>query len=86
MLDIFKKKPREERIDQEVIKRTESTFAELTSSIEFEFTELEIVLIANNLRRKLSDHLKNKRDSNIELSVNHKQKASEINSALELIE
>lgn len=82
MLYIFKKKTREEQIE----KRTESTFAELTSSIEFEFTELEIVLIANNLRRKLSDHLKNKRDSNIELSVNHNQKAIEINNALELVE
>ena len=82
MLYIFKKKTREEQIE----KRTESVFAGLIGTAEFEFTELEIVLIANNLRRKLSDHLKNKRDSNIELSVNHNQKAIEINNALELVE
>lgn len=82
MFDIFKKKTREQHIE----KRTESVFAELIGTSEFEFTELETVLIANNLRRKLSDHLKNKRDGNLELSVNHNQKAIEIGNALELID
>lgn len=79
---IFKKKTREEQ----VIKRTESVFAELTSESEFEFTDLETVQIINNVRRKLSEHLKNKRAENLEHSVNYNQKAIEINCALEFIE
>lgn len=77
----FKKKTREEYLQ----KRTESVFAELTGEVDFEFTELETVQILNNVRRKLSEHLKNKRAFNLEQSVNYNQKAIEINCALDFI-
>lgn len=77
----FKKKTREEYLQ----KRTESVFAELTGEVDFEFTELETVQILNNVRRKLSEHLKNKRAFNLEQSVNYNQKAIEINYALDFI-
>jgi len=41
-----RKKTREEQIE----KRTESVLAELLSNAEFEFTDLERVQIANNVR------------------------------------
>ncbi len=78
----FKKKTREQQIE----KRTESVFAELIGTAEFEFTDLESVQIINNVRRRLSEHLKNKRDMNMELSVNHNQTANEITNAINFIE
>lgn len=82
MFNLFKKKTREEHIQ----KRTESVLAELLGNVEFEFTDLELVQIANNVRRGLSDHLKAKQASYIELSVNNSQVAKEIGQALEYIE
>jgi len=77
-----RKKTREEHIE----KRTESVLAELLGNAEFEFTDLEAVQILNNVRRKLSEHLKNKKADFNELSANNNQKAKEVDHALEYIE
>ena len=53
----FRKATREEKIQ----KRVESVFAELTSTIECEFTELETVMIINEVRIKLVKKLENKK-------------------------
>lgn len=82
MFGLFKKKTREEH----VIKRTENIFTELISEAEFEFTELETVQIVNNVRRKLSEYLKEMKTECMEQSVNQTQKAKEIDGALEYIE
>jgi len=50
MIGLFKKKTREQQLE----KRVESVFVELISNVEFEFTDLEIVMIANSVRNKLS--------------------------------
>jgi len=79
---IFKKKTREEQVE----KRTESVLAELLSEAEFEFTDLETVQVLNNVRRRLSEHLKNKKADFNELSANNNQKANEVGNAIEYLE
>ena len=82
MINWFKKKTREEYIE----KRTESVLAELLGSAEFEFTELETVQVINNVRRRLSEHLKAKKSDFIDQSLIKQQKAKEIGQALEYID
>lgn len=82
MFSLFKKKTREEQ----VLEKTEKVFALLTNDSEFEFTDLEIVQIMNNTRRRLSGHLQEKKDDALEQSVSFNQKASEIENALKYIE
>jgi hypothetical protein len=78
----FKKKTREEQME----KRTESVFAELLGNVEFEFTDLETVQIINNVRRRLSERLNEKKSEFMEHSVIYTQKASEVLNALKYIE
>lgn len=78
--------PRKKTREEHIQKRTESVLAELLSNVEFEFTDLELVQIVNNVRRGLADKLKAKQASYIELSVNNSQVAKEIGQALEYIE
>jgi hypothetical protein len=78
----FKKKTREEQME----KRTESVLSELLGNAEFEFTDLEKVQIVNNVRRKLSEHLNEKKSEFMEHSVTYTQKASEVVNALKYIE
>jgi len=82
MFNLFQKKTREEHIQ----KRVESVFAELVSDSEFEFTDLEIVMIANCVRNKLSEHLEAKKGYFMEQSVISNQKAIEIKNSIELLE
>jgi hypothetical protein len=77
----FKKKTREQQVDC----RAESVFIELTSRVEFEFTELETIQILNNVRRKLSEHYSNKKAILIEQSSANLQKVQEINNSLEYL-
>jgi hypothetical protein len=77
----WKKKTR----DQQIEKRVESVFSELTSDIEFEFTELEIVQILNDVRRKLDNSLKNKKSDCLSKSTELVQKSTEIQSAIDLL-
>jgi len=79
---LFKKKTREQQLE----KRVESVFAELVSDSEFEFTDLEIVQIANSVRHKLSEHLETKKGYFMEQSVISNQKAIEIKNSIELLE
>lgn len=71
---------------EEIETRVDKVFALLVSDAEFAFTELESVQICNSVRRKLSEHLKEKRSNELEISVLHNQKAIEINVALDFIE
>jgi len=82
MIGLFKKKTREQQLE----KRVESVFAELISDSEFEFTDLEIVMIANSVRHKLSEHLNAKKGYFMEQSVISNQKAIEIKNSIELLE
>lgn len=78
--------PKKKTREQQMEKRVESVLAELLSNAEFEFTDLERVQIANNVRRGLADHLKMKQATYIELSVNNSQSANEIGNAIKYIE
>lgn len=82
MFSLFKKKTREEHIQ----KRVESVLAELTGEAEFEFTDLELVQIINNVRHGLVERLEAKKGHFMEVSVNNQQSAKEIASALEYLE
>jgi len=73
----FKKATREEKIQ----KRVESVFAELTSSIECEFTELETVMIINEVRSKLAQRLENKKQDCVNSIVASNGKLKEIKIA-----
>lgn len=81
MFSLLKKKTREEQ----VLNKTEKVFAHLTNDADFEFTDLEVVQIMNNTRRRLSEHLKIKRANSLEQSVSFNQKAIEIKNALDYI-
>lgn len=73
----WKKKTREEQLQ----KRVESVFAELTSDIEFEFTELETVQILNEVRVLLVQNLENKRQKCISNITENNQKLKELKNA-----
>lgn len=78
--------PRKKTREEQVEKRTESVFAELIGNVEFEFTDLETVQVLNNVRRKLSEHLKEKRAGFVEESVNASQKSEELKRVINYIE
>jgi hypothetical protein len=73
----FRKATREEKIQ----KRVESVFAELTSTIECEFTELETVQILNEVRVKLAQNLENKRQKCISSITENNAKLKELKHA-----
>jgi len=73
----FKKATREEKIQ----KRVESVFAELTSNVECEFTELETVQILNEVRVKMVNRLENKKQDAINSIISHNGKLKEIEIA-----
>lgn len=73
----WKKKTKEQQIQ----KRVESVFSELTSDIEFEFTELETVQILNEVRRMLAENLENKRQKCISNINENNQKLKELKNA-----
>ncbi len=79
--ELFKKKTREER----VLQRTQSVFLELISDTEFEFSDIEIVHIINNVKRKLMGHLNQKQIEFKNKSIKYTEKSLEINLAIELI-
>lgn len=78
----FKKKTKEELMQ----KRALNVLSELTSDIETSFTELELVQILNDVRRKFAEYLENSKSDNISKSVEFQQKAKEIQNALEYLE
>lgn len=81
MLYFNKKKSREELI----LSRVDAVFEQLTSNVECEFTELEIVQIANEVRRKLNNSLKNRKSDCLSKSTEFSQKSLEIQSAIDLL-
>lgn len=76
------KKTREEQINH----RIDSVFTELTSDVEFEFTELETVQILNEVRRKLHENLIQKRSESISKSLESRQKAKELENVIDYIQ
>lgn len=78
----LKKVPREKEIEMKV----NNLFYSLISDSEFQFTDLERVQMINTIRRKLSDHLNNKKRVLAEQSLSAQQVANEIKSALEFLE
>lgn len=79
---LFKKKTRQEHVD----KLTESVFSVLIRNADFEFTDLEKVQALNNVRRKMSEHLEQKKSALMEESVNASQKAEELKRIIKYIE
>jgi hypothetical protein len=73
----WKKKTREQQIE----KRVESVFSELTSTIECEFTDLETVQILNEVRLMLAQNLENKRQKCISNITENNQKLKELKNA-----
>lgn len=82
MFGFLRKKTKEEQID----KRVGDVMQVLTNSNDFEFTDLETVLILNNVRRKFHEHLENKKSECYSKSVDFQKKAKEIENALSLFE
>jgi hypothetical protein len=80
--NLFKKKTREE----EVNKRTQDVFTILVSNSDYEFTELELVQISNNVRRQLSGFLKTRKAEFLDQSINANQRSIEIRNAIDLLE
>jgi len=77
----FKKATREQKIE----KRVESVFAELTSGVECEFTELETVQILNEVRVKLAQNLENKRQKCISNITENNQNIKELANAIDYL-
>lgn len=73
----FRKATKEEKIQ----KRVQSVFTELTSSIEYEFTELETVMILNDVRVKLVQSLENKKQDCLNSIIGSNAKLKEIKIA-----
>lgn len=73
----FRKATKEEKIQ----KRVESVFTELTSQIEYKFTELEIVMILNEVRSKLVQSLENKKQDCLNSIIGSNAKLKEIKIA-----
>jgi len=84
ILNIFKKTSPEKIREHKMETKANDLMLELLS--QNAFTDLENVQILNSVRRKLSDHLENKKSHFMELSVNSIQKASEIKFALTFLE
>lgn len=82
MFTFLKKKTKEEKMN----KRVSDVMQVLTNSNDYEFTDLETVLIANEVRRKLSEFLENKKSESYSKSVEFQQKGKEIENALSLLE
>lgn len=76
-MGLFRKATREEKIQ----KRVESVFAELTSNVECEFTELETVMIINEVRSKLAQSLENKKQDCVNSIIGQNGKLKEIKIA-----
>ena len=73
----IKQKTREEKI----AKRVENVFTELTSTIECEFTELETVMILNEVREKLASRLDDKKQDCVNSIIANNGKLKEIKIA-----
>jgi hypothetical protein len=77
----FKTKTREQNIE----KRVEYVFEQLTSTIDCEFTELETVQILNEVRRKLAESLEKRKQKCISNITENSQNIKEIDSAAEYL-
>lgn len=73
----FKQKTKEQQIQS----RVDSVFTELTSEIEYVFTELETVQILNEVRRKLAESLENRKQKCISNITENSQKIKELKNA-----
>jgi hypothetical protein len=80
-MGLFKTKTREQKIQ----KRVEDVFEQLTSTIECEFTELETVQILNEVRRKLSESLENRKQKYISNITENNQKLKELKNAVDYL-
>lgn len=78
----FKKKTRAEKVQ----KRVDTVYAELTSTIECEFTELETVQILNDVRRLLNHGLNQRKEDCMSIITANNQKIKEINEAMQYLE
>jgi len=72
--------------EQKVNKRTEELFSVLNSQTEYEVTDLEKVLVINNLRRKLNQSLKSKKNQLMSDAVEANLRAEEVENAIQKIE
>jgi len=72
--------------EQKVNKRTEELFSVLTSKVEYDLSELETVLVINNLRRKLNESLKSKKNQLMSDSIDSSLRAEEVENAIQKIE
>jgi len=81
-MKFFKKKTRAEKVQ----KRAENVYAELTSTIECEFTELETVQILNDVRRMLDNGLNQRKSDCMSIITTNNQKITEIEKAISYLE
>lgn len=80
-MKLFKTKTREQKIQH----RVDRVFLTLIDNSDFEFTELEIVQISNDVRRKLNESLQSKKSDCLSKSTELVQKAKEIENAINFI-
>ena len=81
MINLFRKKTREELIN----KRVENVLTELTSDIECSFTELEQVQILNEVRRRFAEKLEVQKSECLSKSTDLQVKAKEISNAIDYL-
>ena len=81
MINLFRKKTREELIN----KRVENVLIELTSDIECSFTELEQVQILNEVRRRFAEKLEVQKSECLSKSTDLQVKAKEISNAIDYL-
>lgn len=72
---------KEKTREQKIAKRVEDVYTELTSTIECEFTELETVLILNEVRAKLAESLENRKQNCVNTIISQNAKMKEIKIA-----
>lgn len=79
---LVKKKSRSEQMDH----RTGLILGLLTSTNDFTFSELEMVQILNDTRRRFCQDLKNKKSECLSKSLEMQQKAEELQSVIDFVE
>lgn len=71
--------------EQKVNRRTQEIFAVLNSQTEYDISDLEKVLVVNNLRLELNEHLMNKKNQLMSDSVDSNLRAEEVLNAMKHI-
>lgn len=85
-MKLFKNPFRKLTSEEKVNRRSSEVFTLLISKVDLELSDLEKAQVMNNVRKKLIESLKSKKNDLIEQSVNCASNAEEVDSAISKIE